>query len=193
MFIHVCVCVSTAFFAGFSAKPHATFCAFLWDAEISCIVEFGVVMWTVSYICLHHNINHVIYIIIRSLRSYWSITRLCHVLCCSLHLCVMVRSVLLWECGFHCECYVCNACAERNLNRFIVFLIICTNLCCVCSAQWWSFMPWGARLLTKSRGSFQVSQVCRAVCSWSYITQFLVTVILTYIYIHMWSYTSKHF
>jgi len=41
----------------------------------------------------------------------------------------------------------------------------------------------------KSRGTFQVPQGCKAVCSLSYVPQFLITAILTYtyIYIHMWS------
>jgi len=41
----------------------------------------------------------------------------------------------------------------------------------------------------QSRGSFQVSQGCRAVCSLSYVTRFLITVILTYIYPNIFSMT----
>jgi len=42
----------------------------------------------------------------------------------------------LWNSDFYCECYVCNASIERNLNHFIVYLIIYANLCCVFSARW---------------------------------------------------------
>jgi len=50
------------------------------------------------------------------------------------------KSVLLWKFGFYCECYVCIASVERYPNHFIVYVIIYANLCCVCSARWWSVM-----------------------------------------------------
>jgi hypothetical protein len=50
------------------------------------------------------------------------------------------KSVLLWKFGFYCECYVCIVSVERYPNHFIVYLIICANVCCVFSARWWSVM-----------------------------------------------------
>ena len=56
---------------------------------------------------------------IRVLRSFRGITRLCHVL--SAVVCEGKSS--LWSFVFYYECYVCNASVERNLNHFIVYLI----------------------------------------------------------------------
>jgi len=38
----------------------------------------------------------------------------------AVQLCMTVRRFSLWKFGFYCECFVCNACIERNLNHFTV-------------------------------------------------------------------------
>jgi len=84
--------------------------------------KFATYVFTVMY--------HVIYVTIRVLRSFRHVTHPCHVLC-EVHLCVTVRSISLGNFGFYCEWYVCNACDERYLSHFIVYLIIFANLCCL--------------------------------------------------------------
>ena len=43
------MCVNFAFFAGFTWPVHVPYvCVLFWDVEISSVVEFGVVFWTVS-------------------------------------------------------------------------------------------------------------------------------------------------
>jgi len=170
----------------------------LWDVEIICIVVFGVVLWAVScYIRLHRNLNYVTYVIIQVLRSFQDITRLCHVLC-EVHLCVTLRLDSLWQFGFYCECYVCNACVELNLNHFVLYLIIYASLCCVCSAQWLSVMLWGAQPPTEIKQGFfsdfprMQSGMFVILCN----TIFNYCNFNRYVYIYIYSRvvrTSKHF
>jgi len=46
----------------------------LWNLGLYC-------EWKVCYVCLHSNLNHVIYVMIQVLRSFRGITRLCNILC----------------------------------------------------------------------------------------------------------------
>jgi hypothetical protein len=143
MYIYVCDrCVLWGFIRLGHVLVYVLFCA-KWD-KLYCGSKLGLCCEQyVCYTCLHRNVNHVIYVIIQVLRTCRGITRLGHVLC-EVHLCVTVRSVLLWKFGFYCKWYVCNASVERNTNHFIVYLIIYADLCCVRSARWWSVMLWGA-------------------------------------------------
>jgi hypothetical protein len=99
------------------------------------------------------------------------------------------------EVWFYCECYFCNACVERNLNHFIVYLILYANLCCVCSARWLSVMPWGAWPPTEieqgffsgfprmQSGMFVI--LCNRIYNYCNFNRHIY--IYIYIYIHAWS------
>jgi len=71
----------------------------------------------------------------------------------------------LWNFDFYYECYVCSASIKRNLNHFIVYLIM--QICVVFSVHDGEVFCLRVHDLQQrqSRGSFQVSQGCRAVCS----------------------------
>jgi hypothetical protein len=92
--------------------------------EISCILECGVVLCTVSLLRmsspLHTSCYMCNYMIVAFLSVYIPTS---HVLF-SVHLCVTVRSVLLWKYVFYCECCVCNAFTEGNLNHFFFFCVL---------------------------------------------------------------------
>ena len=99
----------------------------------------------------------------------------------------------LWNFDFYYECYVCNASIERNLNHFVPFNYLC-KICVVFSVHDGEVLCLGVHDLQQrqSSGSFQVSQGCRAACSLCYLTQFLITAIITYTYSHVVR-TSKYF
>jgi len=193
--------VNFAFFAGCAWLVHVLHCVLFWDVEIRCIVEFGVVLWTVSVLRVSSPKPKSCYICNYTSAAFHSgynssMPRTVF----SAFVCVTVRQVSLWKFGFYCECYVCNACVECNLNHFIVYLIVYANLCCVCSARWWSVMPWGARPPTEIEQGFfsdfpwmrsgMFVILCNAIFSYCNFNRYVCVYI--YVFSHVVR-TSKHF